>query len=126
VEKITLPVKADVNDERVSEGVLEVHYFNSGERMMNALKKLALFWVLAILSILVPVLHFVLVPLFFFLGIFFFYRSYKSEGKVLAGTVSCPHCNTVMILNPTELHWPVSEICQNCARVVRIHPVSNL
>ena len=124
MESTQLKVKADVNDERVTEGILEVHYFHSAERMMNALKKLVLYWLISIVSILVPVAHFVLVPLFFFLGIFFFYRSYKSQGKVLAGEVPCPHCQVVLKLNPQELQWPVSEICQSCARVVRISPIS--
>jgi hypothetical protein len=123
VETTQIKVKADVNDERVTNGILEIHYFNSGERMINALKKLALYWVISIFSILIPVAHFILVPLFFFLGIFFFYRSYKSQGKVLAGSVPCPHCQKVLTLGPQELQWPVSEICQSCARAIRIHPV---
>jgi hypothetical protein len=120
LENIKVPVKADVNDERITEGVLEIHRFNPSERMMNAIKKLVLWWLIAIFSVLIPVMHFVLVPLFFFLGIFLSYRSYKSTGRVLAGTLKCPHCQAEIQIKPNELHWPLSEICQSCARVVRI------
>ena len=119
----TLPITANVGDERHREGTIRLHTMNPSERMVQALKKLALFWGIALFSVLIPVFHFVTVPLFFFLGIFFFYRGYKSEGVVLGGEVNCPHCDHGVTIKPTAIEWPVSEICQNCARVLRIQLV---
>lgn len=113
-------ILANVNDERRSEGFVYIHHFSPPERMTQALKKLGLFWGIALVSVLIPVFHFVLVPLFLILGIFFAHRSYKSEGRILSGETRCPHCQTEVQVKPAELQWPISEICQNCARVVRM------
>lgn len=115
-----IQVTANVGDERTQNGVVYIKWFAPPEKMSQALKKLALFWGIALVSVLIPVFHFVSVPLFFGLGIFFALRSYKSEGKVLSGSVQCPHCLHEVKVKPAELQWPISEICQNCARVVRM------
>lgn len=115
-----IEIQANVGDDRRTEGFVEVQVFHQPDRMKAALKKLALFWTISFFSILIPVFHFVSVPLFFFLGIFFARRSYKSEGRVLSGKTQCPHCQAEVTINPAELFWPVSEICQSCARVLRI------
>ncbi|WII71854.1 hypothetical protein QJS83_15425 [Bdellovibrio sp. 22V] len=117
---IPTPIKANVGDDRETQGSVQIHLSSPPERMSQALKKIGIFWGIALVSVLIPVFHFVLVPLFFGLGIFFAIRSYKSEGKVLGGETSCPHCGTKVEIKPAELQWPLSEICQNCARVVRI------
>ncbi|MDG0817374.1 hypothetical protein [Bdellovibrio svalbardensis] len=113
-------IQANVSDERRSDGFVYIETFNQTQKMQVALRKLALFWGLAILSILIPVFHFVLVPLFFALGFFFAHRGYKSEGQVLSGSTTCPHCHTEVVVRKAELNWPITEICQGCARVVRI------
>ena len=115
-----IPIQAHVSDERRSEGYVTVVYSSPAGRVKQALKKLALFWLGSLLSILIPVVHFVSVPVLFGLGIFFAYRSYKSEGQVLEGLTRCPHCQNEVPIKPAELQWPLTEICQNCARVVRI------
>lgn len=115
-----IPIQANVSDERRSEGYVSVVYFNPAGRMKEAVKKLALFWGIAIVSVALPVVHFVTVPLFFILGIFFASRTYKSEGRVIEGLTRCPHCEHEVPIKPAELQWPLTEICQNCARVVRI------
>lgn len=113
-------VLANVGDERRSEGFVYIKHFSPPERMTQALKKLGLFWGTALVSVLIPVFHFVTVPLFLLLGLFFAQRSYKSEGRVLGGETRCPHCQTEVHVKPAELQWPISEICQSCARVVRM------
>ncbi|WP_413944560.1 hypothetical protein [Bdellovibrio sp. HCB-162] len=116
-------IQANVGDERRTDGIVYIKHFSPPERMSQALKKLALFWGIALVSVLIPVFHFVTVPLFFFLGLFFARRTYKSEGRVLSGETRCPHCQTEVKVKPAELQWPITEICQNCARVVRIERV---
>lgn len=120
MEQQKIPIQANVSDERRTEGSLTVEYSTSAARLRQALKKLALFWGISIISVLIPVVHFISVPVFMGLGIFFAIRSYKSEGRVIEGLTRCPHCQNEVPIKPTEIQWPLSEICQNCARVVRI------
>lgn len=120
MEQQKIPIQANVSDDRRSEGYVTLIYFNPAQKTREALKKLAIFWGISIVSVLIPVFHFVSVPLFFGLGIFFAYRTYKSEGRVIEGLTRCPHCQTEVKVKPAEIQWPLTEICQNCARVVRI------
>lgn len=115
-----ISVQAHVNDDRRTTGILTVKQFSPAERIRNALKKLSIFWLLAMVSILIPVLHFVLVPVFLGLGLFMAVRAYKAEAWVLHGSTQCPHCRVPVEVHKAELHWPLTEICQNCARVLRI------
>ncbi|WP_413578474.1 hypothetical protein ACLVWU_08045 [Bdellovibrio sp. HCB290] len=117
-----IEIESNVMDERRTTGYLEVKSFNPAEKTRNALKKLALWWGLSLVSILIPVFHFVLVPLFFFLGFFFARKGYKSEGQILNGETTCPHCGAEVKVAKGELSWPMTEICQGCARVVRMEP----
>ncbi|WP_413561303.1 hypothetical protein [Bdellovibrio sp. HCB209] len=115
-----IEIESNVMDDRHTSGYLEIKVFNPADKTRTALKKLAIWWGLSILSILIPVFHFVLVPLFFFLGFFFARKGYMSEGQVLSGQTACPHCGTEIKVGKGELNWPVTEICQSCARVVRM------
>lgn len=124
MEKIK--IQANVSDERRTSGEVEVEYFSPRQRTQVAVKKLFLFWGIALVSVLIPIFHFVTVPLFFGLGLFFAYRSYQSQGQVLTGETTCPHCQNKVIIQKAELQWPLSEICQNCARVVRIEPANEI
>lgn len=113
-------IQANVGDERRSDGLVYIQTFNQTQRTQVAMRKLGLFWGLAILSVLIPVFHFILVPLFFCLGFFFAHKGYKSEGQVLSGSTTCPHCHAEVTVKKAELNWPITEICQGCARVVRM------
>ena len=113
-------IEANVGDDRRTVGFVYIETFNQAQKTRAALKKLALWWGLALVSVLIPVFHFVLVPLFFFLGFYFTYRGYKSEGAVLGGSTKCPHCGAEVTVAKAALNWPISEICQGCARVVRM------
>lgn len=119
-----IKVQANVSDERRSPGVVEVEYFSPRQRTQVALKKLLMFWGIALVSVLIPIFHFITVPLFFGLGVFFAHRSYQSRGQVITGETHCPHCQNKVVIKKAELQWPVSEICQSCARVVRVEPAN--
>ena len=118
-----IETESNVMDDRRTSGHLEIKTYNPAEKTRTAIKNLGIWWGLSIVSILIPVFHFVLVPLFFFLGFFFARKGYNSEGKVLSGHTTCPHCGNEITVAKGDLNWPVTEICQGCARVVRIERV---
>jgi len=122
-ETENIKIVADVSDERTSPGELTVKIYSSTDKTFQAIKRLGFFWLIAVASVLIPVLHFVLVPLFLVLGVFFAVRTYRSEGAVLRGTTTCPHCKADITVQPGVLQWPLTEICQSCTRVVRMRKV---
>ena len=115
-----LKVKANIGDDRFTEGLIQVQYLSKPQRIQKAFLNLFLWWMGAAASILLPVVHFVTVPVLFSLGIFFCYRTFISEGRVLKGEATCPHCKYKATVRPQQLNWPLKEICQGCARVLRM------
>ncbi|MGZ5278641.1 MAG: hypothetical protein ACXWC9_01785 [Pseudobdellovibrionaceae bacterium] len=63
------------------------------ERLKVSLKKFVLFFVLAVVSFLIPVLHFFLVPLFLLLSILFAVKAYSAVYRLkLQDACICIHC----------------------------------
>ena len=119
VEK-SIEVVASIGDQRVGLGRVSVCEFSANQKVVNAFKKLLLFWLAAAFCILIPALHFLLVPLFFVLGIIAFSKTIKLNGKVIKGQAECPYCKHPVKIHPTLLAWPLKEICQSCGRAIRI------
>jgi len=71
----------------------ELTQLNKSDRLKQSLRKFALFFVLAIVSIFIPVLHFFLVPLFLFLSILFAVKAYSTMYRLkLQDACNCIHC----------------------------------
>lgn len=117
-----IKILAHAGDEKRGYGEIEVHHFSPKERIANSLKKLMLFWGLAAVCVLIPGLHFVLVPLFLIVGIYFFQKTYKIKSQAVQGHVNCPACQKNIVIGKSLLDWPLTEICQNCVTTVRIQP----
>lgn len=115
-------ILANVNDQRSSEGYILIRKFNPAQKVVAALKTLGLFWGAILLTLPIPIVHFILPPVLFFVGIFMSYRTYQSNGRVFGGETTCPHCQTVVTVGKAELHWPVTTVCQGCARTVNMEP----
>jgi len=62
-------------------------------RTRRALKALGLCWGLAVVTVLVPIAHFVLVPGFFVLGIVLAVRRFGEATTVLGAFGHCPRCD---------------------------------
>lgn len=63
------------------------------EKLKLAFKKLSLFLMLAIISIFIPVLHFILVPLFLLLSIVFAFREFRIKYRLsLSEAAKCAKC----------------------------------
>ena len=117
----SIEVLASIGDQRVGLGRVSIREFTANQKLLNAFKKLMLFWMAAIFCIVIPALHFILVPLFFILGIISFSKTIKLNGKVIKGQAECPYCKQSIQIHPALLAWPLKEICQSCGRAVRIN-----
>jgi hypothetical protein len=119
----TLKIQGVANSDKITIGETEIRKYSSRQILNQVLMKLGLYWGLAIFSVLLPVVHFVLVPLFLFLGIFTAYRARRIRVEILFGKIECPHCGKLVTIPTTAAQWPHSEICQCCCTTVRISPI---
>lgn len=117
-----IEVEASTGDEKRGYGKITAYHFSKEEQMLNAVKKLLMFWGIAVVCVFIPALHFVLVPLFLVLGVYFFIKTIKLTARVTEGETSCPVCQKTIKIEPTLLSWPLTEICQSCVNTVRIRP----
>lgn len=63
------------------------------ENLIVGAKKLTLSWLVSLITVLAPLVHFVLVPAFFFLGIYLFLAQQKLSHVVRQGHFLCPACS---------------------------------
>ena len=100
------PVDAD----KLASGSIRVRTLSFGERIKNGLVMLMACWIIAAFCILIPVMHFFLVPGGFVLGLIL----YRDTGWRSDGPVVCPSCQSQIQLNHGTFRWPIREICPGC------------
>lgn len=83
------------------------------ERARNAFKKFLLFFVAALASVLVPVLHFVLVPVFMVLSLVMAYQEFRLSHRLVFQDGLCAQCGNA--LKPHYLMGPDQRFrCDEC------------
>lgn len=75
-----------------AEARLEVRHWEPRERLLRALQALGMGWGAAVFAVLLPVLHWVLVPAFLIAGPVFAFMRYQERMTVLAARGPCPAC----------------------------------
>lgn len=90
------------------------------ERLRRGGKMLGALWGVGVLSVFVPILHFVLPPIFFLLGLTFGFLVWRTKSEILEGEISCPNCKKVMRLQRLDEDWPFEKRCEGCSFTLRI------
>ncbi|RYZ83520.1 MAG: hypothetical protein EOP06_19845 [Proteobacteria bacterium] len=90
------------------------HAYAQQERTSRAIKRLFAFLGLAVLSILVPVFHFVLVPAFLIIAPFVAYKAYQEEVTLEAAQIVCPECKQSVLFAKNSGVWPLHAACPSC------------
>lgn len=96
-----------------SEGI--VKEFTSREKTIRALKALAAFWGAALLSILIPVFHFVLVPGLFIVGVIMGNVKRKQQIEITDARFPCPECKKDVVFKKLSGNWPIRQTCPHCS-----------
>ena len=115
-EIVEIGIEAQVFGMRPSAGTAQIRSLQPFERIRNALPKLGAFWGIGFFCILLPLIHFILVPLFLCLGIYFAAKATAVRGLVMSGSVLCPGCKNPHILGSRLAQWPMKEVCAHCRR----------
>lgn len=80
------------NDFRYGVITGDIEAVSRRENLIFGAKKLALSWLVSLITVLAPIVHFVLVPTFFFLGIYLFLGQQKKTHVARQGHFLCPAC----------------------------------
>jgi hypothetical protein len=110
--KVPVTVRS-ISSEPVSVAI-SLRQLSKHERVVLSLKGLGLFWGLAALSVFIPVMHFILVPMFLLLGPLIAYLNYQKTVFLGDTVVTCPNCSERLHLKNGTARWPHEEVCGKC------------
>lgn len=107
-------------DGRASTGQFVIRQLNTGDRVKAGLGWLGVSWLIAIVCIALPVIHFVLVPLFLLLGPVGFLYGYRSSERIESGTGSCPACSAAIAFPRGRYLSSYKDTCPKCLHALYI------
>jgi hypothetical protein len=100
---------------------LELTRYDQRQRLVRAVLALGACWGLAVLAVLIPVLHFLLVPALFLAGPFFAYRRLHEEATVTRIRGTCPACGQPIEHAGREAWKPLLRLdCPHCHRRIAL------
>ncbi len=112
------PVILSAGDRRTT-GEARVATWDRPARMGRLANAWAACWGLAVASVLLPAVHFVLVPAFLIAGPVLGIQRARQKSGVLGGEGPCPSCGERMDIDSHPDDWPLFDACAACqAQVV--------
>ena len=102
-------------------GSVTIRAFDRHERVRRALAGLGKWWGVAVLSVFIPVAHFVLVPSFLAYGAWQFFQRLGTVELVIAARGTCPDCGAEQALD-LAARWraPQPVTCRLCHRGLQL------
>ncbi len=97
---------------------LTIVTFDPARRLRRALKGWLASWGAMVVSVFLPIAHFVLVPSFFLLGIWQFFRRLRQGEQVRGAHGRCPDCGAEQDfeLSAGGRRFPQGIQCRSCGR----------
>ena len=112
-----------IADARRATGEIRFQHWDRAARLRRAAKAWVVLWALAVVSVLIPVAHFILVPAFFIAGPITALGRFRQENGILGGSGPCPACGGRVVIEAHDDDWPFFDICGLCRASVRIEAV---
>jgi hypothetical protein len=103
------------------DGELRVTDWSDAARASRAWKRLALWWFLALIVVVVPP-HVPWVTIAFVGGIVAATLAMRQRAFLHAQTIDCPDCKTAVAIDEQPETWPLGARCKECALVFWIEP----
>lgn len=114
MDTICVRVTSRISAEKSCASQIQAEVLPARARFKRAAKWLAIWWVLALFFVLIPMLHFVLVPFALVTGLVVMFRQLSLPYWQGGGRVVCPECHREFELEPRVFNWPRREICPEC------------
>ncbi len=122
-QAVEIPVRLETQLHNFSSGVVYYKEWSAQEKLRRGGKTLGILWGLAVISVFIPIAHFVLVPLFLIAGPIGFAFVFNSENSILGGIAPCPDCKQEFDIVKSKVEWPQKDICSHCRHSVIINKI---
>jgi len=114
-------LKVTAHQTKTHEGVFHFTRFSSADRTGRALKVLGVCWLIAGVTVFIPLAHFVLVPGFFVAGPVMALMRYKVDRVADKVAVQCPECGKDVEIKLDAQDWPpMYTYCPECNTGVQL------
>ena len=110
----------DITGEKSAPGTLTLVTWDQKSRLSRALKIGGILWGLAFCAVLIPLLHFFLVPALLLAGPVVAGILYSQTHMVQGGQGKCPSCGAALKIEKMKANFPLSDLCTECRHEVRI------
>lgn len=116
-----VPVRFHVFGMERTYGIARVRERDPGERSARALRTAGIFLGLAVLSVFIPIAHFVLVPSFLLAAGVFAFRRLRERASVVRLTGVCPRCRQERTFEATGPFKPAMKTtCPVCSFAIDV------
>ncbi len=117
-QRTTRAVTVRAESGRSSPGSVEIQQWNKKSRIVRSLIFFFTALILSLVSVLIPLLHFILVPGFLLAAPLGAWITFREESRILGGMSTCPDCNQPLPIVATSDRWPLHELCTQCQRTL--------
>lgn len=102
-------------------GIVTIQAFDRTRRWRRALQGLGKWWGVALLSVFIPIAHFVLVPSFLLYGVWQGVQRLGTTEVARDARGTCPDCGQDQVLElASRWHTPQSVTCRRCRRSLQL------
>lgn len=92
--------------------------FSPAERFQRATKIGGALWIVAFLTIFIPILHFILPPIFLILGLVFGFATWIDKAEIEKGEYTCAQCTQNVSLERESENFPRELRCPKCQMTI--------
>lgn len=103
-----------------SKGQIKIVEWSKQERLKNAIKTLGMYFAFTCFSVMIPVLHYVLVPTLFVVMFIMAMDKYTQQKYNEGGEGVCPGCSEKIILEKSKFKERLTDTCGKCHDDVEI------
>ena len=107
-----------------STGSFTTHHYSRSEKFYRSVKIGSFGLLFTCVSVLIPVAHFLLVPLGLLTTMFLTLFSLKQTDCIVGGEATCPHCHLALLIEKQPLRWPIIQGCSGCSRSLHMTPLT--
>lgn len=115
-------------DQQVQKGSIELLEFTKKEALNRSLKVLAGCYIGAIITLFIPIVHFIATPALVVLGPVIsrvMYKFFNGQKSLKATRIKCSNCQSEFELPQSPSSWPFFEKCSNCQAEIKGEFVSS-
>lgn len=115
-----IELKAESFDSKFTEFSAHYRIFATRDKLIHASKSFFIYFLIAIVCVFIPFLHFFLTPGFFIFAVYKFIQAFKILGVFAEINFSCPSCRKEFKAKNIFFQFPQKLFCKECGTNFRL------